>query len=103
MFGQVCTLSLQGIFNSEALSLLLLNYLSNCFVRLTFIGRLDTWNTNWVEVEQLRSQFAQCNLEIRLWELFDSQLRQGVFGLEEDAVMQQVNQNHNRNGEEYVQ
>ena len=65
--------------------------------RLQVIGRLDTWNTNWLDIESLRAELKDCNLDITLWELFDSQSRQeDVFRLEGDN-------GNNVHGAEYVE
>ena len=61
------------------------------------IGRLYTWNTNWLETDSLRAELKDCNLDITLWELFDSQSRQeDVFRLEGDN-------GNNVHGTEYVE
>jgi hypothetical protein len=74
-----------------------------CNSRLKFIGRLDTWNTNWLEIESIRKELHDCNLDILLWEQFDSQSR------EEDAFRLVENGAHmehaveNIHGAEYVE
>ena len=75
--------------------------LSLCF-SLRFIGRLDTWNTNWMEIEAIRSELMGCNIDIRLWELFDSQSRQEAVFREGDEIMVHGD-NVNGHGGEYVE
>ena len=79
--------------------LIFVSYIS----RLNFIGRLDTWNTNWMEIESLRNELKGCNLDITLWELFDSQSRQeGVLrGIDHDR--NGLHADENVHGAEYVE
>ena len=39
---------------------------------VTFLGKLDTWNVNYAEVEEIRSEIRSCNMDLELWETFDS-------------------------------
>lgn len=68
-----------------------------CLDRIRFIGRLDSWNMNWAEVEELRYEISQYNLDVRLWENFNSLERQDaidVHDLQQEALQE---------GEEFVQ
>ena len=49
---------------------MLLNFLFSFSV--TFLGKLDTWNVNYAEVEEIRSEIRSCNMDLELWETFDS-------------------------------
>ena len=40
--------------------------------RLTFLGKLDTWNVNYAEVEDIREEIKMANMDLELWETFDS-------------------------------
>jgi len=43
-----------------------------CCDSVTFLGKLDTWNVNYAEVEEIRSEIRSCNMDLELWETFDS-------------------------------
>ena len=46
---------------------------------LLFIGRLDSWEVSWSQVEQLRFEINQYNLYVILWESFSTLERQNTF------------------------
>ena len=63
---------------------------------------MDTWNTNWLEIESLRAELRGCNLDVTLWEQFTSVTRhQDVIRLPHDENNAQ--DNHNVHGAEYVE
>ena len=37
------------------------------------MGRLDTWNMNWMEVEEFRYEIKEYNIDLTLFEYFHSQ------------------------------
>ena len=39
---------------------------------VTFLGKLDTWNVNYAEVEDIREEIRMANMDLELWETFDS-------------------------------
>ena len=84
-------------------SLLYIHHGNVYIFRLEFIGRLDTWNTNWMEIESMRSELKGCNLNVTLWELFDSQSRQegALRGIEQNRNGVQADENVH--GAEYVE
>lgn len=41
-----------------------------------FIGRLDCWNVNWWDVEDIRAELKACNVNVKLWEAFPAVDRQ---------------------------
>jgi len=43
-----------------------------CCENVSFIGKLDTWDVNYAEVEEIRSDVKHANLNLELWETFDS-------------------------------
>ena len=36
------------------------------------MGKLDTWNVNYAEVEDIREEIKMANMDLELWETFDS-------------------------------
>ena len=75
--------------------------LSIHYFRIRYIGRLDTWNVNWLEIESLRAELKAYNLDVTLWEFFDSHSRQeDVIRLEEGINAQPDHENVH--GAEYV-
>jgi len=36
------------------------------------LGKLDTWNVNYAEVEDIREEIKMANMDLELWETFDS-------------------------------
>ena len=76
--------------------------LSIPYFRIKYIGRLDTWNINWLETESLRAELKASNLDITLWEFFDSHSRQeDVIRLEGGINAQRDHENVH--GAEYVE
>ena len=53
--------------------------LVNQLPNLRFIGRLDSWNIKWSQVEQLRYEINQYNLDVQLWESYSTLERQNAF------------------------
>ena len=53
--------------------------LVNQLPSLKFIGRLDSWEMSWSQVEQLRFEINQYNLDVILWESFSTLERQNAF------------------------
>ena len=53
--------------------------LVNQLPNLRFIGRLDSWNIKWSQVEQLRYEINQYNLDVQLWESYSTLGRQNAF------------------------
>ena len=53
--------------------------LVNQLPNLRFIGRLDSWNIKWSQVEQLRYEINQFNLDVQLWESYSTLERQNAF------------------------
>ena len=53
--------------------------LVNQLPNLRFIGRLDSWEVSWSQVEQLRFEINQYNLDVILWESFSTLERQNAF------------------------
>ena len=53
--------------------------LVNQLPNLRFIGRLDSWEVRWSQVEQLRYEINQYNLDVQLWESFSTLERQNAF------------------------
>ena len=97
--------------NKEVLSILMLSNvmvnimcywtLSIPYFRIRYMGRLDTWNINWLETESLRAELKASNLDITLWEFFDSHSRQeDVIRL--DGGINANRDNENVHGAEYV-
>jgi len=66
--------------NCKDICLLLAPYLTvrtiwtimTCCENVTFVGKLDTWNVNYAEVEDIREDIKYSNLNLQLWETFDS-------------------------------
>ena len=53
--------------------------LVNQLPNLRFIGRLDSWNIKWSQVEQLRYEINQYNFDVQLWESYSTLERQNAF------------------------
>ena len=53
--------------------------LVNQLPNLRFIGRLDSWNIKWSQVEQLRYEINQYNFDLQLWESYSTLERQNAF------------------------
>ena len=49
------------------------------YFRIKFIGRLDSWNMTWPEVEELKYEIQTYNLDVKLWESFSNLERQDAF------------------------
>ena len=47
--------------------------------RIKFLGRLETWRITWSDVEELRYEIEQYNLDVKLWENFNTLERQDAF------------------------
>ena len=69
----LCLLQAPGLSIDAAR--ILVNQLPN----LRFVGRLDSWEVNWSQVEQLRYEISQVNLDVQLWESFSTLERQNAF------------------------
>lgn len=67
-------------------------------VSLRFLGRLDTWNASFLDVDQLRYEISEYNIDLTIFEQFGS-----TDGLEALQQMQQEHQHQQGNeGEEFV-
>lgn len=51
--------------------------------RVKFIGRLDSWNVTWRDVEELRYEIDEYNMDVKLLEYFSTLERQDAFDAEE--------------------
>ena len=47
-------------------------YLILHFYSIRYIGRLDSWNVGWTEVEELRFEIQHFNLDVTLGEQFNN-------------------------------
>ena len=57
--------------------------------RIHFLGRLDTWNISWLEVEELRFEIQAYNMDVKLWEYFSNLERQDAVDLPDVQPNQQ--------------
>ena len=69
------------------------------FLRIHFLGRLDTWNISWLEVEELRFEIQAYNMDVKLWEYFSNLERQDAVDLPD---VQPQHQPQNENFEELI-
>ena len=75
LFKFVCTYNLQR--NSLQIS-----------YSIQFVGRLDTWNITWLEVEELRFEIEAYNMDVKLWEYFSNLERQNAIDIPGDDEVQ---------------
>ena len=55
---------------------------------IQFVGRLDTWNITWLEVEELRFEIEAYNMDVKLWEYFSNLERQNAIDIPGDDEVQ---------------
>ena len=53
---------------------------------LHHLGRLDSWNVSWAEVEEIRYEIQQFNLDVKILESFSSLERQDAFDHHEELL-----------------
>ena len=53
---------------------------------LHLLGRLDSWNVSWAEVEEIRYEIQQFNLDVKILESFSSLERQDAFDHHEELL-----------------
>ena len=66
------------------------------FLSIRLVGRLDTWNISWIEVEELRFEIESYNMDVKLWEYFSQLERQNAVDIPGN------NENPNENFEEFI-
>ena len=56
----------------------------------TLLGKLEAWNVNYTDVEELRGVIQSCNMELELWEILDS--------FDREDAMEKIHQNEQGDG-----
>ncbi|XP_040569231.1 uncharacterized protein [Lepeophtheirus salmonis] len=68
------------ILQAPFLTVQTIRCIMTCLDKLTFLGKLDTWNVLWTQVEEVRSEIKEYNLKLKLWESFSANDINGELG-----------------------
>ena len=69
-----------------------MRFINICLCRIKSLGRLDSWRITWSDVEELRYEIDQYNLNVKLRENFNTLERQDAFD-HQDVILE---------GQEYI-